>query len=252
MMNLDHKVALVTGASSGIGRATARLFAKAGAKVVVGARRAVLLDRLVTEISHQGGIAIALAGDVAQEDYNQALVDLAMSEFGGLDVAFDNAGMLKKAAVTDIDLDDWELLLRTNLTSGFLAAKYQIPVMKDRGGSIIFTASFVGYTLGMPEMSAYAASKAGLVGLTKALAAEYGSHGIRVNALVPGGTLTPKADEFGTDPKIGAFVNVIHALKRQASAEEIAHSALYLASDASSFTTGSAMLVDGGVSICKM
>ena len=123
--------------------------------------------------------------------------------------------------------------------------------MAKNGGSIIFTSSFVGYTLGMPQMADYAASKAGLIGLTKALATEYGAQAIRVNALIPGGTDTPMAREFGESPEVLEFVRNMHALKRTARPEEIAQAALYLASDVSRFTTGTAMLVDGGVSICK-
>ena len=123
--------------------------------------------------------------------------------------------------------------------------------MLKSGGSLIFTSSFVGYTIGMPQKADYAASKAGLIGLTKALASEYGASGIRVNALLPGGTDTPMNREFGDSSEIVELVKNMHALKRTATPEEIAQSVLYLASDASSFTTGTAMLVDGGVSICK-
>lgn len=252
MMALTDKVAIVTGASSGIGRATAKLFAQQGAKVIVAARRQHELDTLVAEITAAGGEAKALAGNVTEEDYAKALVELAIREYGGLDIAFNNAGTLGASGSTpDITLEAWNDTINTNLSSAFLGAKYQIPAMLHSGGSLIFTSSFVGHTVGFPQKAAYAASKAGVIGLTKALATEYGSNAIRVNALVPGGTITPMADEFGTSPEVVEFVNQIHALKRRATPEEIAQSALYLASDASSFTTGSAMLVDGGVSINK-
>jgi len=252
MMTLIGKVAIVTGASSGIGRATAKLFAQQGAKVIVSARRQHELDSLVAEITAAGGEATALSGDVTNESYAKALVELAEREYGGLDVAFNNAGILgASGSTTDITLEAWNNTINTNLSSAFLGAKYQIPAMLKTGGSLIFTSSFVGHTVGFPQKAAYAASKAGVIGLTKALAAEYGANAIRVNALVPGGTITPMADEFGDSPEVIEFVNSIHALKRRATAEEIAQSALYLASDASSFTTGSAMLVDGGVSINK-
>lgn len=250
---LQDKVALVTGASSGIGRATAKLFAKEGAKVIVAARRQKELDTLVDEIIKEGGSAIALAGDVQDESYAKALVDLAIKEYGGLDIAFNNAGTLGASGTTsEITLEGWNDTVNTNLTSAFLGAKYQLPVMVNTGGgSIIFTSSFVGYTIGLPQMSAYSASKAGIIGLTKALASEYGSEGIRVNALLPGGTDTPMGRESSNTPEAIEFVKSIHALKRLASPEEIAKSALYLASDASSFTTGTALLADGGVSVCK-
>ncbi len=252
MQRLLNKVAIVTGASSGIGRATAKLFAKEGAQVVVAARRQHELDTLVKEITQAGGSAIALAGNVIDEGYAKALVDIALQEYGRLDIAFNNAGTLGASGSTpQITLDAWNDTISTNLNSAFLGAKYQIPAMLQTGGSLIFTSSFVGYTVGMPEKSAYAASKAGVIGLTKALACEYGSRAIRVNALVPGGTDTPMAKEFGDSPEVVEFVKQMHALKRTATPEEMAKSALYLASDDSGFTTGTAMLVDGGVSVNK-
>lgn len=150
--------------------------------------------------------------------------------------------------VSDLSLEAFRDTLDTKLTSGFLGAKYQVPAMIERGGgSLIFTSSFVGHTVGMPGMVAYAAAKAGLVGLTQVLAAQHGAQGVRVNALLPGGTDTPAAT-FKT-PEEWTFVEGLHALKRVGKPEEIAQSALYLASDASSFTTGAALLADGGVSI---
>lgn len=251
MSALSNKVAIITGASSGIGCATAKLFAREGAKVVVAARREPELAALVKEITQAGGRAVALAGDVKNEDFAKALVELAIERFGGLDVGFNNAGTIGEMAATpDVPLAEWEETLRTNLTSAFLGAKYQLPAMLNRnGGSVIFTSTFVGYTVGLPGMAAYAASKAGLIGLTQALASEFGSKGIRINALLPGGTDTPMGRAFTNTPDSLAFVENLHALKRIASPNEIAQSALYLASDASSFTTGSALLADGGVSI---
>lgn len=253
MSALSNKVAIITGASSGIGYATAKLFAREGAKLVLAARRQTELDALVEEITQAGGQAVAHAGDIKDEAYAQALVEQAKQHFGGLDVAFNNAGTLGQPGATPgITLSEWKNTISANLSSTFLAAKYQLPAMLERnGGSLIFTSSFVGYTVGLPGMAAYAASKAGLIGLTQALASEFGAHGIRVNALLPGGTDTPMGQRFANTPETLAFVQGLHALKRLASPAEIAQSALYLACAASSFTTGSAMLVDGGVSIIR-
>lgn len=254
MTILANKVAIVTGASTGIGYATAKLFAREGAAVVVAARRKRELDDLAGSIKAEGGQALALVGDVGDEAFAKALVDAAVNHFGGLDIAFNNAAILgAMGPISEMSQAEWNQVIATNLTSAFLGAKYQLLAMAARkGGSLIFTSTFVGYTIGMPGMAAYAASKAGLIGLTQVLASEHGPQNIRVNALLPGGTDTPAGREFANTPEAMAFVQNLHALKRIATPEEIAQSALYLASDASSFTTGSAMLVDGGVSINRV
>lgn len=248
---LANKVAIVTGASSGIGRATALLFAREGAAVIVGARRKAELEGLVEEIVGSGGRAVCVAGDVREEEYAQALVRAAVDHFGGLDIAFNNAGTLGEMGPTPgISAAGWGQTIDTNLTSAFLGAKHQIPAMLLRGsGSVIFTSTFVGYTVGFPGVAAYAASKAGLIGLTQALAAEFGPKAIRVNAILPGGVDTPMGREMSSSPEAMAHVASLHALKRIATPEELAKSVLYMASDAASFTTGTALLVDGGVSI---
>ncbi len=253
MSDLEAKVAIVTGASSGIGWATAKLFAKSGAKVVVGARRRAELESLVAEIAAEGGEAVALAGNVGEEAYAKALVDLAVQKFGRLDVAFNNAGIIGEIGpTTGISLEGWNEALNVNLTSAFLGAKYQVPEMAKQGkGSIIFTSTFVGHTVGFPERAAYAASKSGIIGLTQVLAAEYGSRGVRVNAILPGAVDTPMYASSNNTPEAQSFITNLHALKRVGRPEELARSVLYLASDASSFQSGTAMLVDGGLSITR-
>ena len=251
MNDLNDKVAIITGASSGIGYETALLFASKGTKVIVSARRRSELDELVGKIENNGGSAIAVTGDIKDENTAKELVETAIENYGGLHIAFNNAGTLgAMGSPADISSDGWDDTIATNLTSAFYAVKHQIPAMLESGsGSIIFTSTFVGYTAGMPGTIAYSAAKSGLVGLTQSLAVEYASQGIRVNALMLGGVNTPMGRSFADTPEAMDFVKGLHAMKRIAEPAEIAQSALYLASDASSFTTGTAMLVDGGVSI---
>ncbi|MDF2620618.1 MAG: short-chain dehydrogenase/reductase [Xanthobacteraceae bacterium] len=253
MPRLKEKVAIVTGASSGIGRATALLFAAEGAKVVVGARRKDELDALVAEIASAGGDAVALAGDVRSKDYAQALVALAVERYGRLDIAFNNAGILGEGGdSTGVSAEGWNEALAINLTGAFYGAQQQIAQMlKDGGGSVIFTSTFVGYTLAFPGTAAYAASKSGLIGLTQALAAEYGPQGVRVNAVLPGAIDTPMFRERSPDAASQASLAGMHALKRVGAPEEIARAVLYLASDDASFVSGTAHLVDGGLSITR-
>lgn len=253
MGRLNGKVALVTGASSGIGRATALLFAAEGAKVVVGARREAELQELVAQIRAQGGEAAVVAGDVRSEDHAQALVATAVERYGRLDVAFNNAGTLGEGGpTTGVSEAGWSDTIAINLTGAFLGAKHQIARMaKQGGGSVIFTSTFVGYSFAFPGVAAYAASKSGLIGLTQALAAEFGPQGVRVNAVLPGAVDTDMYRGMNDTPESQAFVTGLHALKRVARPEEVARAVLYLASDDASFVTGTASLVDGGASITR-
>lgn len=249
-MELEDKSIIITGASSGIGAAAALLFAAEGAKLVLGARRTAELEALAAQIRENHGRAVFLAGDVRDEGYASALVALALREFGHLDGAFNNAGIVgDMVPVAEMGIANWNDVIAVNLTSAFLAAKAQIPVMKEhRQGSIVFTSSFVGFSNGgLPGMAAYAASKAGMIGLMQSLAADHAGDGVRVNALLPGGTITPAGG--AGQPAILDFVANLHPMKRMASSEEIAQAALFLLSDRSSFVTGSPMLADGGISV---
>lgn len=246
---LQDKVAIITGASSGIGRATAMLFAAEGAALVLNARGKSGLENVAEAIRSQGGSVHLVVGDVGQPDTHAELVSDALSIFGGLDIAFNNAGTVGPIKpLADVTLSQWQETLATNLTSAFVASRSQIPAILERGGgSIIFTSSFVGTSVGLPGMGVYAASKAGLMGLVKGITADYASRGIRANALMPGGADTAMA---GDDAQ-KEWAAGLHAMKRIAQPEEIAQAALFLASSMSSFVAGSALFADGGNSAVK-
>lgn len=249
MALLDGKVALVTGASSGIGRAIALKFAEQGAALVLTARRGALLEAVAKEIRQSGGRAEFVAGDITQAETHEQLIEAANSRFGGLDIAINNAGIVGALKpLAEMSLEEWQATLDTNLEAAFLGARSQIPAMLHRGGgSIVFTSSFVGTSVGLPGMSAYGAAKAALMGLVKGITADYAAQGIRANALLPGGTDTDIAGDQSTKD----WAAGLHAMKRIAQPEEIASAALFLASPMSSFVTGSALFADGGNAAVK-
>lgn len=246
---LENKIAIVTGASSGIGRAAARLFAAEGAAVVVNARRADDLQAVVGDIEAAGGRAFAVAGDVGEDETHARLIEAARDMFGGLDIAFNNAGAVGPfKPLADVTPREWNETLSVNLTGAFLGARRQIPAMLVRGGgSIIFTSTFVGTSVGIPNMGAYASAKAGLMGLVKGITADYGSRGIRANALLPGGVDTPAAGDRAQKE----WAAGLHALKRIAQPEEIAQAALFLAGPMATFVAGAALFADGGNAAVK-
>lgn len=249
MTSLHGKVAIITGASSGIGRATARLFAREGASVVLNARGVDALESVAEEIRRDGGQAAAIPGDVTLADTHVRLVETALERFGRLDIAINNAGTVGQIApLADLDPDSWHAVLSGNLTSAFLAARVQIPAMLEGGGgALVFVSSFVGTSVGLPGMAAYGAAKAGLMGLVKGITADYAAVGVRANALLPGGTDTAMAgDQAQKD-----WAASLHALKRIAEPEEIAAAALFLAGPMGSFVAGSALYADGGNSAVK-
>lgn len=249
MKLLDGKVAIVTGASGGIGRAIAQMFAAQGAALVLTARDQQKLDPLAGSIRGNGGRAFVVAGDVGHSDTHERCVEAAVREFGGLDIAINNAGTVGAIQpLAEISPEHWQDVLTTNLTAAYLGARSQIPAMLSRGGgSIVFTSSFVGTSVGLPGMTAYGASKAGLMGLVKGITADYATQGIRANALLPGGVDTAMAG----DESQREWAARLHAMKRIARPEEIASSALFLASSMASFITGASLFVDGGNAAVK-
>jgi len=241
------KVALVAGASRGIGAVTAQAFAQAGAMVVLAARDARALDAVAESIRGGGGQALAVPTDVGDAASVERLVSQTMNTFGRLDAAFNNATDGPVAApLADIDPADFDQGIRTNIRGTFLGMKYQIPAMlRSGGGAIVNMASGAGLS-GVSNLAAYVAGKAGIIGLTKVAALDYADHGIRVNVLAPGPILTHHLERAGEEAQRQAGLST--PMKRIGRAEEVAATVLWLCSDQSSFITGVTVPVDGGQS----
>jgi len=252
MTSLAGKRALISGGASGIGRATALLFGREGAAVAVMDRDEVRGAAVVQEIVAAGGRAIFIAGDVTRAEDCRRAVERTVRELGGLEVLFNNAGIIRRADVVDTSEEDWDRLMAVNVKGAFLLSKYAVPVMaRAGGGSIIHTSSGWGLVGGRKAV-AYCASKGAIVLLTKAMAVDHGEQNIRVNCICPGDTDTPmlrnEARQLGMDEEKFLAESADRPLRRFAQPEEIAQAVLYLASDASSFVTGAALAVDGGAS----
>lgn len=247
MADLNGKVAIVTGASSGIGAATALLLAQSGAKVVVAARRQAEGDAVVAQIKAAGGEAIFVKTDVSQMADNERLVAAALNTYGRLDIAFNNAGVARFGPLHEQTEEDWAVQIGTNLTGSFYALKTQIPaLLKSGGGSIVFNASAVA-EVGMAGISTYAATKGGVVALARSAAVEYAPQGIRVNVVNPGPVATPAAIEMsGSADAFSEMMAPKVPMGRVGQSEEIARTVVFLASEEASYVTGQSLNVDGG------
>jgi NAD(P)-dependent dehydrogenase (short-subunit alcohol dehydrogenase family) len=243
------KVALVTGGSSGIGRAAALAFAAQGASVVVASRRAEESEETVRQIAAAGGRAIFVQTDVAQSAQVQALVARTVAEFGGLDFAFNNAGIEGTAFVPVQHYAEatWDAVMDINVKGVFLSMKYELPHVLARKGAIVNMASVAGLK-GSRMGAAYVASKHAVVGLTRAAAIEYADKGVRINAVAPAVIHTPMAERaFFHDPAIEARAVALHPMGRIGQPEEVAQAVIWLCSPAASFTTGHTLPIDGGM-----
>lgn len=245
---LKGKIALITGGGSGIGRAAAQLFSREGAKVVVADVSVEGGEETVRSISEAGGEAHFVKTDVSKSAEVEALIKKTIEIHSRLDCAFNNAGLaIGLASVVDHTEDTWNRTLATNLQGTWLCMKYEIPQMLEQGsGSIVNTTSTAGFMVGSKYRSAYAASKAGIVSVSKVAALEYAEYGLRVNVICPVARTPMLVDFFELHPQAEAdFIDQI-PMGRIASAEEIAEGALWLCSDASSYTTGHVLTMEGG------
>jgi NAD(P)-dependent dehydrogenase (short-subunit alcohol dehydrogenase family) len=248
MNEFQGKVALVTGGTSGIGRAAAIAYAREGANVVVAGRRVAEGEETVRLVRSQGREAIFVPTDVAQEQQVKSLIARTLERFGRLDFAFNNAG-IEQAPTPFLEqtMETYDQVMDINVKGVWLSMKYEIPAMlKTGGGSIVNTSSGLG-VIGMPGIEIYVASKHAVVGLTKSAALEFGKQGIRVNAVLPAAIDTDMFQRFaGENPEFHAQVTALHPIGRIGKSEEIADAAIWLSSSKSSFVTGHSLLVDGG------
>jgi len=245
-MRLENKVAIITGAGSGIGKASAMLFAKEGAKVVVADWSEEGGNQTVSEIKAAGGEAVFVKTDVSKAADIDTMVSTCVSTFGKLDILFNNAGIVSQGKIADFTEEDWDKVINVDLKGVFLGCKRAIPEMEKQGrGKIISTASIAGL-VGFDGTSGYCAAKGGIVSLTRELALECAPKKINVNAIAPGVIETAMTKDILADPKQKAGMQATTPYPRLGKPEDIAYAALYLASDESDFVTGHTLVVDGG------
>lgn len=249
-MRLQNKTAIITGGAGGIGRATCLAFAAEGARVAVVDLDEAAAARVVEEIEAAGGAALAIGADVADEGQVQRVVSTTVEAFGGVDVLFNNAGIIRRTTVVETAVEEWDRVFGVNVRSIFLMCKHVVPLMAERGGgSIINTGSGWGLKGGARAIS-YCASKGAVVNMTRALAIDHGPQGIRVNSVNPGdvntGMLRDEARQLAQDPDAFLAEAADRPLRRMGEPREIAAAVVWLASDEASYVTGAALVADGG------
>lgn len=250
MARLDGKVALITGAGNGMGEVASVLFAREGARIVVADWSEAGGADTVAAVTAAGGEAAFVKVDVSRAEQAEAMVAFTMERFGALDILYNNAGIFPAddGGVTETPEPTWDRVMEVNLKGVWLGCKYGVPAMLESGGgSIVNVASFVALVGAATAQIAYTTSKGGVLAMTREIAVEYGRRNIRANALCPGPIATPMLEELMSDPERKARRIVHIPMGRLGRAEELAQAALFLASDESSFMTGSQLVVDGGI-----
>lgn len=250
MADLSGKRALITGGASGIGRATANLFARQGAAICIADIDTTAGQLVADEIIADGGRAIFVRCDVTNAVDCQTAVRKMVAEFGGIDILFNNAGIIRRASVVDTSEEEWDRVMDVNVKSIFLFGKYAIPFMVEAGEGAVVNISSGWGLVGGRRAASYCASKGAVVLLTKAMALDHGEDNIRVNCICPGDTDTPmlrhEAQQLGESEESFLVEAANRPLKRIGKPEDIAHAALYLVSDSAAFVTGTTLIVDGG------
>ena len=246
MQRLKGKVALITGAGSGIGRAEAVLFAREGAKVIVADINEEKGKETVKEIISNGGEAVFMKLDVTDPKQWQEVVNKAIEQYGKVDILVNNAGILISKSIEEMTIEEWDKVIKVNLYGTFYGCKFILPAMKRAGGGVIINTGSIMAFVAYPNEVSYEASKGAVRLLTKSVAIEYAKYNIRVNCLCPGNTRTPMNEPWLKDPKLKEEILRPQIIKRFADPMEIAYGALFLASDESSFMTGADLVIDGG------